>query len=235
MKRLILSAAILLPALSPLASANEPAVPRQNYALHLEANPSEPFPFLKKLGKVEISVFPEGVRADSLWLDGFVLQGADTVRIENPALRLYTDASFDSLRKLFQKLRPENEEQPALKALKVVDTGRVGKIGKLPVRCHRIVLGEKAWIDLWWTSALAKNPAYERLQHELLSVVSPDLALAARRVPGTIVHVVLNTERFPDTTLLAVREVYLSSAGHEEALKTGRFFLRAPSLDRLVK
>ena len=223
---------ILLPAFS--LSADDVA-PRDRYALHLEARPAATFPFLDQLGKVEIEVYPQGVRANSHWLDGFLRTGENTIRIENPALRLYSDASFEGLRSLFGKLRPEDEKSPSFKELKVVETGRRGTIKKLPARCRRIVLGKDAWIDVWTTTALARNPAYERLQIELLSAISPKLTNAMQRIPGTVLHVVINTRNHPETVLLTTREFYLSSAGHEEALETGRFFLKAPSLDRLLK
>lgn len=238
MIRQIFSATFFLLILSPSAFAqveSAPRQPRDSYALHLQARPAAPFPFLDKLGNIEIQVYPQGVRADSLWLDGYLLAESDSVRIENPAVRLYTDASFEALRKLFSKLRPEDAEPLSLEKLEVIHTGKTGTIMKLPVSCHRVVLGKKAWIDVWSTPALRTSPAWERLQVELLSAISPELSKVVKEIPGTVVHVMLNTEHFPKTVLLTTTEVYLSSAGHEEALQTGRFFLRAPSLDRLVQ
>lgn len=209
--------------------------PRSSYAIHLEATPSEAFPFLDKLGTVEIAVYPEGVRADSPWLSGFVRSGSDSVRVENQALRLYSDATFDGVRRLFSTLRPEEEEKKGIRNVEIRDTKRKGTIGEFPVSCYRLQLAKNAWIDVWSTTAVKDSEAYERLQSELLTVVSPELAEAARRIPGTILKVIVNTEDIPEKTLLRTRKIYLSSAGHQEALQTGRFFLRAPSLDRLVK
>lgn len=230
--RSLTTVALLFLFLTVSAAASDK--PRESYALHLEARPSAPFPFLDKLGRVQIAVYPEGVRADSRWLGGFVRAGDDTVRIENPALRLYTDSSLDTLRRFFVSLSPEKESM-ALGELEVRKTGRTGTIKKLPASCYRIILGETAWIDVWTTQAVRSSRPYQILQSQLLAAVSPDLEKAARRIPGTPLHVVLNTRRFPDTVLLTTREVYFSSAGNEDALQTGRFFLKAPSLDRLVK
>lgn len=223
----------LLFAASAAPAADVPA-PRDRYALQLEARPSAVFPFLDKLGRVDIAVYPQGVRADSLWLNGYLKAGSENVRIENPTLRLYTDASYSALRKLFLSLAPEDDVMK-FGELPVTDTGRKGTIKGMAIRCHRIQLGKKAWIDVWTTQELRKSRPFHDLQMQVLTTISPDLARAAARIPGTPLHVVLNTSKYPETTLLTTKEVYRSSAGHEEALQTGRFFLRVPSIDRLVK
>lgn len=218
----------------PAVPAAAPPVPRDRYTLELEARPSAVFPFLDKLGRIQILVYPEGVRADSLWLDGYLKAGSDQVRIENPALRLYTDSSYGALRTMFRSLAPE-EKTAKFGDLPVRDTGRRGKIKNLPVQCHRIVLGKEAWIDVWTTEALKKSQPYHDLEMQILTTISPDLARAAAKIPGTRLHVVLNTKNHPETTLLATKEYLKSSAGHQEALQTGRFFLRAPSIDRIMR
>ena len=232
-----ISSALLLISLLlalPSPAAADATRPSDRYSLRLEARPSAVFPFLDKLGRVQIAVFPQGVRADSLWLGGYLMAGSETVRVENPALRVYTDATYGALRKLFSGLGPEQEPMK-LGELEVRKTGRKGTIKNLPVQCYRIVLGKKAWIDVWTTEAIQRSRPYQDLQTQVLMTVSPDLARAARKIPGTVLHVVLNTNDHPETTLLSTREVYRSSAGHEEVLRTGRFFLRVPSLDRLVR
>lgn len=223
----------LLLVVPPVSAADSP-IRHERYALQLEARPSAVFPFLDKLGRVNLSVYPQGVRVDSLWLDGYLKSGSETVRIENPALRMYTDASYVTLRRLFRGLAPE-EETMKLGALPVVKTTRRGKIKNLSVTCYRIQLGKEAWIDVWSTDTLKKSQPYQELQTQVLMTISPDLARAAAKIPGTPLHVVLNTERYPETTLLSTRGAFRSSAGHEEALQTGRFFLRVPSIDPLVK
>lgn len=216
-------------------SAAEPPKPRTSYALHLEARPTAAFPFLDKLGRVEVQVYPQGVRADSLWLDGYMRTGSDSVRLENPSVRLYSDSSFASLSKIFASLKPRDKQAPKLRKLQVVDTGRKGTIKKLPVRCYTIKIGKRIAVDVWSTTALARNTAWEKLQNEVLKAVSPELAQAAKRIPGTTMHVVLREKGEADATLLTTREVFLSSAGHEEALSTGRLFLRAPDIGKLMR
>lgn len=223
----------LLLAAPPAYAADAPA-PRDRYALQLEARPAAVFPFLDKLGRVNLSVYPQGVRVDSRWLDGYLKAGSETVTIENPGLRMYTDASYGSLRQLFRGLAPE-EKVMKLGKLPVLKTARTGNIKNLPVTCYRIQLGKKAWIDVWTTESLKQSRPYHDLQMQVLTTISPDLARAAAKIPGTPLHVVLNTEKYPETTLLSTREAFRSSAGHEDALQTGRFFLRVPSIDRLVK
>lgn len=236
MNRTVVSTILLLCLLStgPSAVGTDSPAPRQSYGLQLEARPTAVFPFLNRLGTVDIAVYPQGVRADSLWLDGYLKAGSKTVRIENPSLRIYSDASLSSLRQLFRSLAPE-KETATLGELPVTDTGRKGTIKDLPVRCYRITLGKKAWIDVWTTEALKESQPYTDLQNQVLAAVSPDLARAGARIPGTPLHVILNTRDHPETTLLATKQIFRSSAGHEEALQTGRFFLKAPSIDRLMK
>ncbi len=235
MNRMVMSTILLLGLLSASSgSADSPPAPRSNYALHLEARPTAVFPFLEKLGNIQIAVYPQGVRADSLWLDGYLKAGSKSVRIENPSLRIYSDANLASLRQLFRSLAPE-KETAELGELPVTDTGRRGTIKDLPVKCYRITLGKKAWIDVWTTAALKESQPYRDLRTEVLSAISPDLARAGARIPGTPLHVALKTDDRPETTLLATKRFYKSSAGHEDALQTGRFFLKAPSIDRLMK
>src|SRR5579859_6816519 len=61
------------------------------FHLTLEANPAAPFPFLSKFGNVTLQVYPNGVRAESMWLRGFSRNGAPAVTVEDPLNRTYSD------------------------------------------------------------------------------------------------------------------------------------------------
>src|SRR5437773_7294617 len=71
-------------------AASLQAAPPKPYHLELEANPAAPFPFLGKFGTITLHVYPGGVRAETLLLNGFSRNGASTITVENPYTRMYT-------------------------------------------------------------------------------------------------------------------------------------------------
>src|SRR5262249_48854875 len=67
--------------LAALLLASAAALP---YHIELQANPGAPFPFLSRFGTVTLHVYNGGVRADTMWLNGFSRNGSNTVTVENP-------------------------------------------------------------------------------------------------------------------------------------------------------
>src|SRR6266550_6652760 len=95
MRRLLVLALLALPALA--------AAPRP-YHLTLEANPAAPFPFLSKFGTVTLHLYNGGVRAETLWLNGFSRAGAPVITVENPFGRMYTDVPVANISSIVGKL-----------------------------------------------------------------------------------------------------------------------------------
>src|SRR5437868_3243378 len=140
-KRLLL---LLLFAI-PLSAAPPP----RPYHIELEANTAAPFPFLSKFGTITVHVYPAGVRADSIWLNGFSRLGTSTVTIQNPLGRMYTTVPVSEITNILQKTAkddvlatlPQLREPPAS-----------GKVRGIAARRYRLVYGPQAWIDIWTTN-----------------------------------------------------------------------------------
>src|ERR1700737_2149697 len=84
-------------------AATASAAPRP-YHLQLEANPAAPFPFLSRFGTVALDVYPAGVRAETVWLNGFSRDGAPAVTVENPLGRMYTDVPLSEIAPTLAKM-----------------------------------------------------------------------------------------------------------------------------------
>jgi hypothetical protein len=105
------------------------------YQLQLEANPASPFPFLGKFGTVTLHVFPAGVRAETFWLNGFTRNGANTVTVENPLGRMYTDVPLSQISTTLHKLSTSGVENAAPGAI----TQITGNVKGIPARRYRLV------------------------------------------------------------------------------------------------
>ena len=77
-----------------LAVSAVAATPPRPYHLELEATPEAAFPWLGRVGKVEIHVYPQGVRSDALWLNAFSKNGSSAVTVANPLGRMYVDVTI---------------------------------------------------------------------------------------------------------------------------------------------
>src|SRR3954468_3510732 len=83
------------------------------YHLELEANPSTPFPFLGKFGTVTLHVYPNGVRAETFWLNGFSRNGTNAFTLETPLGRMYTDVPVAQISATLRKIATSGMEAAA--------------------------------------------------------------------------------------------------------------------------
>src|ERR1700737_1391035 len=137
-------------------AATASAAPRP-YHLQLEANPAAPFPFLSRFGTVALDVYPAGVRAETVWLNGFSRDGAPAVTVDNPLGRMYTDV-------------PLSEIAPTL-------TNMSSSRGARPV------YGPAAWIDVWDTEAIPPNAQLRAIVEQFVAGIAPPTAAALRAIP----------------------------------------------------
>src|SRR2546423_11419314 len=77
--------------ISPSAVVVATAGATNPYHVHLEANSAAPFPYLGRLATATLHVYPHGVRANTIWLNGFSRNGSPNVTVMNPLARMYTD------------------------------------------------------------------------------------------------------------------------------------------------
>ena len=213
-----LTAALLLFALS-LCAAPQP------YHLTLRANPAAPFPFLGTFGTVTIHVYPGGVRAETLLMNGFSRNGARAITVENPISRLATKEPIAGMAPALQKLGSIDT------AASVVPTRGPeggGKVGGIDARRYRLVYGPAAWIDVWTTTAIAPNPQFRALVDEFVRGIAPGTATVLRTIPGTPVYVELNFRRYKKLPLLTLQSLAMNNEGEEDALKVGRLYVSVP-------
>jgi hypothetical protein len=222
MKRCALLLVLALPALGA----------ERQYHLQLEARPAAAFPYLAKFGTVQIDVYPTGVRADTIWLNGFSRNGARTITVENPFGRMYTDVPIKEISTLLRKLGSVSGSVER-NAFPLVVKASKGKVSGIDATRHRLQYGPTAYIDYWTTDAVPENPQFRRIINELLAVISPGTAQFASRIRGMPLHVELNFRRFKKVTLLRTKKLDLKSAGEQEALQVGSFYMKAPLIDAL--
>ena len=203
----------------PLAAAPQP------YHLTLEANPAAPFPFLGKFGTVTLHVYPGGVRAETLLLNGFSRNGASTITVENPFTRIVNNEPIAGISSTLQTLGRIDVPTSPVPSRAPDVAGNVGGISA--TRC-RLLYGPAAWIDVWTTSALPPNPQLRAIVDQFVSGIAPGTAAALRAIPGTPLYVELNFRRYHKLSLLRLKSVVMNSDGEEEALKVGRLYFPAP-------
>lgn len=213
-----LTAALLLFAL-PLFAAPQP------YHLTLEANPGAPFPFLGKFGTITIDVYPGGVRAETLLLNGFSRNGASTITVENSVTRMYTKEPVANIAPTLQTLGRVDVETSSVPTR---GPETAGKVGRVDARRYRLIYGPQAWIDIWTTTAIPANPQFRTLVNEFLRGIAPGAAAAMRTIPGTPLYVELNFRRFQKLPLLRLKGLAMNNEGEERALNVGRLYFPAP-------
>lgn len=217
-----------------LFSLAYPAAPAPRpYRLQLEAQPAAVFPYLAKFGRIEIDVYPSGVRADTIWLNGFSRNGADTITIENPLARMYTEVPLSQISSLLRKLGTIGSIEQEAAPVKVVATR--GKVGGIAATRYRLMYGPTAWIDLWTTNTIPENPQLRRIVNDLVSGISPGTGKLAQTIPGTPIFVELNFRRFKKIALVRFKNFSYEAADEKDALTVGSFYIRAPLLDSLWK
>jgi hypothetical protein len=212
----------LLPALLLFAL---PLVAAQPYHLTLEANPAAPFPFLGKFGTVTIDVYPGGVRAETLLLNGFSRNGARTITVENSVTRMYTKEPVAGIASALQALGRVDVETSSVPTR---GPELVGKVGSIDARRYRLIYGPQGWIDIWTTTAIPANPQFRTLVDEFLRGIAPGAAVAMRTIPGAPLYVELNFRRFHKLPLLRLKSLVMNSDGEAKALDVGRLYFPAP-------
>ncbi len=202
------------------------------YHLELEANPGAPFPFLGKFGTVDLHVFSAGVRADTIWLDGFTRTGTPTVTVVNPFGRMYTDVPVREISSIVARMAGVN---PLRAAVGTPLAPMRGKVRGIDATRHRLSYGPEAWIDIWTTDAIADNPQLRALVDQLVRGISPGTAAVARKIPGVPLYVELNFNRFKKLPLLRMKKLTLDDSEAADALTLGALYFKAPMLDALWK
>jgi hypothetical protein len=203
------------------------------YHLELEANAAAPFPFLSKFGTITLHVYPGGVRADTLWLNGFSRTGAPAVTVENPFARMYTDVPVAQISTTIQKM----SSGLGLASVGAPSQGPqlVGTVRGIAARRYRLMYGPQAWIDIWTTDAIPPNAQFHALVEQFVAGVSPAAAPVFRTIPGMPIYVELNFRRYQKLPLLRLENLAWDNAGEEDALKTGMLYFKAPLLDAIWK
>lgn len=206
------------------------------YRLDLEFTPTAPFPFLSKFGKIDLSVYPGGVHGASTLLEGYSRNNSPQLTILSPYSRVYSDVALAELRQLMlTPSRSETEVVPGITNLKIAPNPLKGTVRGVPATRYRIVLGSNAWLDVWTTNVVPKNPQFHAIQMQFLSAISRAAAQTAARIPGMPIYVELNTRRFQKVPILRLKQIVKSSEGEADALSTGKFYVKSPLLKLLLK
>jgi hypothetical protein len=211
-----------------------PVLAVQPYHLQLEANPAAPFPFLGRFGTVSIDVYGGGVRAETIWLNGFSRNGARAVTVENPLGRMYTDLPLADIAPMVRRLGGASLG-PLSGPPERVSAPVAGKVLGLDAMRYRLIYGPQAWIDIWTTRAIPENLQFRAIVSEFVAGISAPAAEVARRLPGAPIYVELNFRRFHKLPLLRLKSLSFDNKGEAGALNVGMLYFRAPLLDSLWK
>jgi hypothetical protein len=214
---------------SPIVSAAPPPKPLH---LKLQAYPAAAFPFLSKLGSVDVDLYPQGVSFDGVWIDAFAKTGADVVTVKNPLARVYRDVPFTELAPMLAQVSPGGDERIAVG---ILSSTMAGTVKGLAATRYRIQYGPQAWADVWMTSAIPVNAQFRAIAIQFIRGVAPATATIIEKVPGTPVYVELNFRRFTKVVVLKVVSADSDLSNAEGSLGVGSFYFRSPSLDALWK
>lgn len=234
----LVALAALLPA-SPGRAAT-PAVPvtakpAASYRLDLEVSPMAAFPFLKRFGKVDVSVFPGGVYADSSVVDAISRTGSPNVTVANPIARLYSEVPVRDVRQILVKMGGGKDEVfPGLPEFPLHKDVVIGKVRGIEAKRYRIMLGPKSWIDVWTTTVVPRNRQMELITAQMVSAMSRSAAKVMQKIPGTPIYVELNTSKHPKVVLMRMTSLQRSAQGEAEALSLGSFYARASLIEKLL-
>jgi hypothetical protein len=207
------------------------AAPPKPYHIVLEANPAAAFPFLSRFGAVTLDVYPAGVRAGSLWLNGFARKGNSAVTVENPVARMYADIPLEQIRTTLRKLSTSGVEDIA----PVRITQIAGAVKGIPARRYRMLYGAEAWIDVWTTDTIPENPQFRAIVDEFVRGISPATATAMSSIRGMPLSVELNFHHYKNVPLVRLKSIVWKSDGQNDALKTNAHYVKAPRLDSIWK
>ena len=201
------------------------------YHLQLEANPSAPFPLLNKFGAVTLHVYPAGVRADSMWLNGFSRDG-ETVTVENPYTRMYTVVPVAQFAAALMRMADVEVNEGGAPP---VSGPIAGKVGGMNAKRYRLIYGPEAWIDVWTSPSVPESAQLKGLVDGFVRGVAPQSADALRSIPGTPIYVEINFEHYKKMPLVWVKSFVANNAGQDQALRVGRFYFKVPLLDAIWK
>jgi len=208
------------------------AAPPKPYHIVLEANTAAPFPFLSRFGTITLHVYPAGVRADSIWLNGFSRLGTSTVTIQNPYARMYTTMPVSEITSMIQKTTDED----ALATIPPPIAPAVsGKVRGIAARRYRLLYGPEAWIDVWTTNVIPENAQLRKIVDAFVRGISPATAESWKSIPGTPLYVELNFSHYKKLPLIRLKSFVMNNLGQEAALEVGRFYFKAPMLDAILK
>ena len=234
LSRAAFTAALFFCAATSFAAAPAKPAPAKAYHLELEANPAAPFPFLGKFGVVHLHVYPAGVRADTMWLNGVSRNGTDSITVLNPALKMYTDVPIAEIGNLLAKIGGMNTRK-TFEAIANVEAPVKDKVGGLDVMRYRARYTTTAWIDVWTTTAIPQNPQLKSIVDQVVYNISPGTGALTRFIPGTPVQVELNFTNYKKLPLVTLKSLKLDAAGEAEALATPAAYTKAPMLDEVWK
>ncbi|HEX7191713.1 MAG TPA: hypothetical protein VF381_09090 [Thermoanaerobaculia bacterium] len=225
MRRLAVLALLALPVLGAPAPAPRP------YHLTLEADPAAPFPFLSRFGRATLHVYRSGVRAETLWLNGFSRAGSPNITVENPFGRMYTEVPVTNVGSIVAKLAGSDLQN----ANPTLGTPMDGRVGELTATRYRLIYGPEAYIDIWSTHAIPENKQFRSIVVQFVGGISPGTATLAKTIPGTPIYVEMNFRRFKKLPLLRLRSLTYDDNGEAAALKVSSLMVHASVLDNLWK
>jgi hypothetical protein len=216
-----------------------PALAQQPYHLELEANAAAPFPWLAKFGTVDLHVYPGGVYADTVWLNGFTKNGQSAITVMNPIGRMYVELPIGEIASAVRHLSNNQANIEAGIAGKLVppplSAPMKGKVVGIDATRYRLQYGPDAWIDVWTTTAIPKNPQLDTIVSQLIAAVSPSTAVSAKKIPGAPVYVELNFRRFKKLPILRLKKLSFDNEGESDNLSLGRIYMKAPLLENIWK
>lgn len=216
------------------AVAHRPALTAP-YTLELEVIPTSSS-YLERFGTIDVTVYPGGVRAESLILNLFSRNGSSQVTLLSPISRLYTEVPVAETRNILLKLtNSQGEIVPGLAEFPIDSKVVVGKVRGVPAKRYRILMEAGSYLDVWSTTAIPENQQFKRLQTEVVSAFSRPAANLVRKIPGMSIYIELNTEEHEKVPVLRLRSLVRSNEGESEALQRGRFYIKAPMVDLLWK
>jgi hypothetical protein len=221
---------LLLPLLL-VATAVSAAPPNKPYHIVLEANSAAPFPYLSRFGTITLHVYPDGVRANTIWLNGFSRGGTPTVTIENPYARMYTVMPVSEITNMIHKAT--NDEMSMMPP--AIAPPVSGKVGGIAARRYRLLYGPSAWIDVWTTSVVPENQQLRSIVNAFIRGISPTTAESWQTIPGTPLYVELNFKHYKKLPLIRLKSFKMNNVGQEDALKVGNLYFRAPLVEQIWK
>jgi len=217
-----IAASLLLFCLIPTGHA----APRP-YHLELDANLGAVFPTFGRFGNIRIHVYPAGVRADSSLLNAFSSNGARSMTVLKPMVRMYTHVAFTEMTAMIAAGTDEFEDVPRI-------VGPIaGKVGSLVAMRYRLQYNKTEWIDVWTTRDVPANAQFRAVIDAAIRGLSERSAAVVRRMPGTPVYIELNFRGYDKVALLKFRRLTWNNAGETAALNLGNYYFKVPILDAI--